>query len=60
MIDCLPILAISVSILGAILIVLIGNKNPNLRESVSIIAGILKFTFVIMMIPPFLKVKKSQ
>jgi len=55
MIDCLPILAISVSILGAILIVLIGNKNPNLRESVSIIAGILKFTFVIMMIPPFFK-----
>lgn len=58
MIDCLPILAISVSILGAILIVLIGNKNPNLRESVSIIAGILKFTFVIMMIPPFLKVEE--
>ncbi len=55
MIELLPLLAILVSATGAILIVLIGDRNPNLREAVSVIAGILKFSFVCMLIPPFLK-----
>jgi multicomponent Na+:H+ antiporter subunit D len=55
MIDYLPLFSILVSILGAVLIVLIGDRNPNLREAVSVIAGVLKFSFVSMLIPPFLK-----
>lgn len=55
MTDFLPLFAISVSVIGAIFIVLIGDKNPNLRETVSVIAGVLKFFFVSLLIPPFLR-----
>lgn len=55
MTNYLPIFSILVSVLAAILIVLIGDKRPNLREAVSVIAGILKFSFVSMLIPPFLQ-----
>lgn len=55
MIELLPVFSILVSVLGAILIVLVGEKNPNLREAVSVVAGLLKFAFVSMLIPPFLR-----
>lgn len=55
MTDFLPLFAIFVSVIGAIFIVLIGDKNPNLRETVSVIAGVLKFSFVSLLIPPFLR-----
>lgn len=58
MMELLPLCAICVSLLAAGLIVLIGDRNPNLREAVSIIAGVLKFSFVVMMIPPFLEGKE--
>ncbi|MEN2994916.1 MAG: monovalent cation/H+ antiporter subunit D family protein, partial [Thermodesulfovibrio sp.] len=58
MLELLPVLSILVSAFGAILIVLIGDKNPNLREAVSVIAGVLKFSFVSMLIPPFLRGKE--
>ncbi|ACI21251.1 MULTISPECIES: monovalent cation/H+ antiporter subunit D family protein [Thermodesulfovibrio] len=55
MIELLPLLAILVSAIGAVIIVLIGERNPNLREATSVIAGVLKFSFVCMLIPPFLR-----
>ncbi|MDW7972897.1 MAG: monovalent cation/H+ antiporter subunit D family protein [Thermodesulfovibrio sp.] len=55
MLELLPVLSILVSVVGAILIVIIGDKNPNLREAVSVVAGVLKFSFVSMLIPPFLR-----
>lgn len=55
MIDLFPVFAISVSVVGAVLIILIGERNPNLREAVSVVSGILKFGFVTAMIPVFLK-----
>jgi len=54
MIEYLPLFAILVSVLGAVLIVFIGDRNPNLREAISVIAGVLKFSFVSLIIPPFL------
>ena len=45
-----PLLAVLVSSIGAIFI-LSARKNPNLRESWSIIAGVLKLFIVLSMIP---------
>ncbi|MEN2986033.1 MAG: proton-conducting transporter membrane subunit, partial [Thermodesulfovibrionaceae bacterium] len=58
MVELLPLLSILVSVVAAILIVFIGDRNPNLREFVSVVAGLLKFSFVLMLIPPFLKNKE--
>lgn len=49
-----PVLAVLVSIAGAILIIL-SSKNPNIRESWSIAAGIAKFLIVVSMIPIILR-----
>ena len=45
-----PLLAVLVSSIGALFIIAAG-KNPNLRESWSIIAGVLKLLIVLSMIP---------
>ena len=45
-----PFLAVLVSFISAIFI-LSARKNPNLRESWSIIAGVLKLFIVLSMIP---------
>ena len=45
-----PLLAVLVSSIGA-LFILSARKNPNLRESWSIIAGVLKLFIVLSMIP---------
>ena len=45
-----PLLAVLVSSIGALFIISAG-KNPNLRESWSIIAGVLKLLIVLSMIP---------
>ena len=45
-----PLLAVLVSSIGAIFIIS-ARKNPNLRESWSIIAGVLKLFIVLSMIP---------
>ena len=46
-----PMLAVLTSLLAVPLILLTGEKRPNLRESWSILAGILKFSIVISMAP---------
>lgn len=50
-----PIGAILVSALAVPLIIYFGDKKPNLRETVSVIAGILKFSFVCALIPHVLE-----
>ena len=45
-----PLLAVLVSAVGALIIIGTGKK-PNLRESWSIIAGVLKLVIVLSMIP---------
>jgi multicomponent Na+:H+ antiporter subunit D len=45
-----PLLAVLVSSIGALFIIAAG-KNPNLRESWSIIAGVLKLLIILSMIP---------
>jgi multicomponent Na+:H+ antiporter subunit D len=49
-----PLLAIVVSIAGALLIVGTGQRRPNLREAWSIAAGVLQLGFVSSMIPAVL------
>jgi multicomponent Na+:H+ antiporter subunit D len=46
-----PVLAVLVSILGAFLIVLTGERRANLREFWSVAAGVLKLALVASMIP---------
>ena len=46
-----PLYAIAVSLLAVVLIGLSGRKNPNLRESWTILAGIIKFSIVASMLP---------
>ncbi|MFN3504902.1 MAG: hypothetical protein ACK4Y7_01650 [Caldimicrobium sp.] len=46
-----PIGAILVSALAVPLIIYFGDKKPNHREAVSVIAGVLKFSFVCALIP---------
>ena len=52
-----PLLAVLVSSVGALIIISTGKK-PNLRESWSIIAGILKLLIVLSMIPTVVYEKK--
>jgi len=52
-----PLLAVLVSTIGALLIISAG-KNPNLRESWSIIAGVLKLGIVLSMVPTVVYDKK--
>ncbi len=47
----MPIYAIAVSLLAIIPIGLSGERNPNLRESWTITAAILKFIIIVSMIP---------
>ena len=53
-----PLLAVLVSAVGALLIISTGKK-PNLRESWSIIAGVLKLVIVLSMIPAVVYDKKT-
>ena len=52
-----PLLAVLVSTIGALLIISAGKK-PNLRESWSIIAGVLKLGIVLSMVPAVVYDKK--
>ena len=45
-----PLLAVLVSAVGALFIIYFGKK-PNIRESWSLIAGVLKLVIVLSMIP---------
>ncbi len=49
-----PILAMLPALIGAGLIGLSGNKRPNLRESFSIISGVVKLLIVVSMVPAVL------
>lgn len=49
-----PLLAILVSVVGALLIAGTGERRANLRESWSIAAGVLQLAFVVSMIPDVL------
>ena len=53
-----PLLAVLVSAVGALIIIGTGKK-PNLRESWSIIAGVLKLVIVLSMIPVVVYDKKT-
>lgn len=53
-----PLAAILISALAVPLIIYFGDKKPNHREAVSIIAGVLKFSFVCALIPYVIE-KKS-
>src|SRR5262245_34940123 len=46
-----PLLAILVSLVGALLIVATGERRCNLREAWSVAAGVLQAGFVVSMIP---------
>lgn len=50
-----PIAAILISVLACPFIILFGDKRPNLREAVSVIAGIIKFLFVLSLYPVVLE-----
>ncbi len=50
-----PIGAILISLLACPFIILFGDKRPNLREAVSVIAGIIKFLFVLSLYPVVLE-----
>lgn len=49
--SALPLIPILVSLLAIPLIIITGEKNPNLREFWSILAGIIKFLVVAYMLP---------
>jgi multicomponent Na+:H+ antiporter subunit D len=53
-IDCRPFLAVGVSFLAAILIAF-SRKYPNLRETWSVIASVLKFGIILSMVPAVLE-----
>ncbi len=52
-----PLLAITVSLFAAFLILLTGERSKNLRESWTILAAVTKFIIVASMIPPILNGK---
>ncbi len=54
-----PLLAVAVSIVAAILIVAT-RRWPNIREGVSVVAGIVKFGLVLTMVPTVLDGKTIQ
>src|SRR5687767_9035296 len=49
-----PLVAIIVSVVGALLIARTGERSPNLREFWSVAAGILQVAFVVSMVPAVL------
>ena len=53
-VDCRPFLAVGVSLLAAVLIAF-SRKWPNLRESWSVIASVLKVGIVLSMVPAVLE-----
>ncbi|MGC8965323.1 MAG: proton-conducting transporter membrane subunit [Caldimicrobium sp.] len=55
---CFPIAAILVSALAVPFIIYFGERRPNYREAVSLMAGVLKFLFVLALFPIVLE-KKS-
>jgi multicomponent Na+:H+ antiporter subunit D len=55
-----PLLAILVSVVGALLIVRTGERRANLREFWSVAAGVLQFAFVASMIPDVLAGRSPQ
>ena len=55
-----PLLAIVVSVVGALLIVGTGERRPNLREFWSVAAGVLQLAFVASMIPEVLAGRTPQ
>ncbi|MBU4257719.1 monovalent cation/H+ antiporter subunit D family protein [Patescibacteria group bacterium] len=52
-----PLLTVLVSAVGACLILATGERNRNLRESWTIIAAVIKFAFVVSMVPLVLEGK---
>lgn len=50
-----PLLAILVSAIAACLILATGEKNRNLRETWTIIAGVIKFSLIVSMVPLVVK-----
>lgn len=50
-IDCRPFLAVAVSMLAAFLVAITGEKRPNLRETWSTIASVVKFGIILSMLP---------
>lgn len=56
----MPLLTIAVSIFGTFLIILTGERNPNLREFWSVLAGVLKFALVVSMVPAILDGKTYE
>lgn len=56
----IPLLTIAVSIFGTFLIILTGERNPNLREFWSVMAGVLKFALVVSMVPAILDGKTYE
>ncbi len=50
----MPLFAVLVSTIGALLIIWTGERRPNLREFWSVSAGVLMFVFVVSMIPTVL------
>jgi len=55
-----PLLAILVSVVGALLIARTGERRANLREFWSVAAGVLQFAFVASMIPDVLAGRTPQ
>ena len=52
-IDCRPFLAVGVSFIAAVLIAF-SRRWPNLRETWSVIASVLKFAIILSMVPAVL------
>lgn len=55
-----PLLAVLISIIGTFLILLAGEKRPNLREFWSVAAGVIKFGIVASMVPAVLDGKTIE
>lgn len=56
----IPLLTVLVSLVGTGLIVATGDKHPNLREFWSVLAGVLKFSLVLYMLPVILEGKTIE
>jgi len=56
-ISIMPLLAVLVSVVGTFLILLTGERRPNLREFWSVAAGVIKFGIVVSMVPAVLEGK---
>jgi multicomponent Na+:H+ antiporter subunit D len=50
-----PLLAVLVTVIGALLIIFTGERHRNLREFWTLLAAVLKFSIVISMVPLVLK-----